>query len=177
VTYHFLSVNRGRYLCKEHGAFCDSSDGYLDACPLCPSGKENEWAVNNVDRALQILANLQSRSQRSLTVVSGLFGAFGLASLLSKASGGDISALQMPVIFPALSAALFLISIWFFLTSMAHMDLIDESGFMTLGIEEWENKVADCIRDNERLHFWAGVSFGAAITVLSGGLLFIIVVA
>ncbi len=84
--WHYLDVNRGRYLCSEHGGFCDSSDGYAMNCPLCKElerDKEN-WRVNHIDRVLQVMKNLQTRSIRIIQILSGATGLLGLFSILKK---------------------------------------------------------------------------------------------
>ncbi len=168
MIYHFLSVNRGRYLCREHGSFCDSSDGYTTNCPLCSGESKCTWEVNRVDRSLQILGNVQARSQRGLAVASGLLGAASLIGLAEKITGLGMlknSDLYAPGLLVGLSTLL--VAIWLYLLSMKHMDVTVDGRFENLELSQWEKKITGFIRQVERLHTYATYFLGAAILTFS----------
>ena len=172
MNFHFLSVNRGRYLCREHGSFCDSSDGYLQSCPLCSDQSSGVWEQNRVDRALQILGNIQARSQRSLAVATGLLGVVGLAGVLDKFAGLEATA-QLDSFVPALLVGFcaLLASVLFFMLSMKHMDVTLNGRFRSLEIDQWEAQISGFIGQVERHHSIATFFLGAAIMVIAAGLL------
>ncbi|WP_299662765.1 hypothetical protein [uncultured Ruegeria sp.] len=171
MNFHFLKINRGRYLCPEHGSFCDSSDGYATACPLCVQADKKNWTTNNIDRALQILGNIQSRSQRNLAVASGFLGAVGLVSVLEKVGGANILQ-QLDGFTPFLIASLgsLVFSIALYVSSMAHMDVTLNGQFLSLELEQWEKMIADFIKQMEVRHAWAVRAFIFSVVIFVAGL-------
>ncbi len=123
--WHYLKVNRGRYLCPRHGGFCDSCDGYAKECPLCESLDEDKknWQINPVNRALEIIRGLQARSISRFSILSGIVAALGLfalfndntATALNKAINSSSGILLF------ISSVCFFLSFICYLASMAHV--------------------------------------------------------
>ena len=170
--WHYLEVNRGRYLCAEHGGFCDSSDGYSKSCPLCSEKTRAAWVNNNLDRTLQIVKNLQSRSQRSLAVVITFVGAFGIAKLFDKQEviGGVFRTSSGWL----LSSAVFLMimAIGLYLLSMGHISVVPSGRFEKKTLAEWEEHFAKKLRTLEKRHNSAGGVFAAALLIAFVGIAF-----
>ena len=85
--WHYLKVNKGRYLCLKHGGFCDVADNHAQTCPLCDEdvkGNEKNWEINHVDTALQIVRNLQARSMNRFYLIYGITGFLGVLSVFQK---------------------------------------------------------------------------------------------
>ncbi len=138
--WHYLDVNRGRYLCLEHGSFCDSSDDYAKECPLCDGNHKTYWKINHLDRVLQIIRNIQKRSMNRFSILSGIVAALGLFSLFSNNTATAITT----AINASSGFLLFFASICFFasficyLASMAHVRVTDGNSFF--GIAKFEAK-------------------------------------
>ncbi len=178
--WHYLKVNRGRYLCLEHGGFCDSSDGYSKVCPLCGddckgSVDKNNWQVNPIDRVLQVMKNLQSRSIRIIQILSGVTGLFGLFSFFQREDiAGELKKLDWcSFIILAIFIILFLISFIFYLLSMPHMkttNLDGITGFSKKTIDKWEDYIAEHLAKFEQHHITGTISLA-----LSGGFLILFI--
>lgn len=68
--FHYLEVNRGRYICLQHGGFCDEKDGNTKECPLCAKGTcRNEWRVNNISRAITLMNGHQERAKSKVALL------------------------------------------------------------------------------------------------------------
>lgn len=175
MNYHFLTINRGRYLCSLHGSFCDSSDGYLQACPLCGTGARGDWSENRLDRALQVVGNLQKRSSRNLAVVSGLLGAFGALSLFgsdhvawsTQLKEGSFSRLGV------IGLCSLVVSLVMYVFSMSHMQLTTapklsfrKGEFQSYSLDAWEIYVAGFVRQIERLHLLGNLLFASGVLTL-----------
>lgn len=168
-------VNRGRYFCVEHGSFCDSSDNFAHSCPLCTNEDVCEWQPNKVDRALQIVKNIQNRSQRAVTMVTGLIGLLGAVSIFGPdAIGQDLLKLDsMTVAMLLFALILSLLSTAFYLLSMSHMGVVSSQGglrsvavFGLKDLAEWEKIVAGFLRRIERFHSVGNWLFVLAIVLL-----------
>ncbi len=177
--WHYLEVNRGRYLCSKHGGFCDSSDGYAKECPLCKESEnyKKNWRVNPIDRVLQVMKNLQSRSIRIIQILSGVTGLFGLFSFFqSEDIAGELKKLDwFSLIILAIFIILFLISFIFYLLSMPHMkttNLKNESGFSEKKIKEWEDYIVEHLANFEWYH-----TTGTKFLAWSGGFLILFLLA
>ena len=83
-VWHYLDVSSGRYLCHEHGGFCDQSDGHLGHCPLCDGENPHKHSINHVQRMLRLINGLQDRSKRSFTLAVSAFGGLGLFKVLGE---------------------------------------------------------------------------------------------
>lgn len=181
----YLEICRGRFLCEEHGGFCDSSDNYSRKCPLCCKSEECdlkekvEWVANPVDRGLQIMRNLQNRSARNASIVAGLFG---LLSAIFLLNGGDTKllgqAFQESAILKVLLGAAIpaLLSLGLFLFSMSHMPTIDKNAeknakFMIKTCEDWEAHVATHLWRFETSHKLGIYFYIVAVILLIFGLL------
>ena len=138
--WHYLDVNRGRYLCLEHGSFCDSSDDYAKECPLCDGNHKTYWKINHLDRVLQIIRNIQKRSMNRFSILSGIVAALGLFSLFSNNTATAISkAIELSSgILLLLAGICFFLAFIFYLASMAHVKVTDGNSF--LGIAKFEEK-------------------------------------
>ncbi|NOR64176.1 MAG: hypothetical protein GQ535_17025 [Rhodobacteraceae bacterium] len=173
--WHYLDVCRGRILCLEHGAFCDSSDDYQAKCPLCSEPSPEDWINNPVDRGLQIMRNLQNRSSRNASIVAGLFAAIsallifgpGETTFLEVAFGNSIFA------FVGIVAMIMgMIAIGFFLFSMSHMkttckdDISRCHKFSVKTIKMWESHIAKKLSLYELLHKLGILAFGFAILIV-----------
>lgn len=168
--YHYLEVCRGRYLCVTHGGFCDSSDGYAAKCPLCEVAESAEWRVNPIDRALQILGNLQSRSARNLKLVTGGLAALIALKTLVEAIDGEWSAPGQTLGFVII---LILVAIASYMVSLAHMKTVQNGRFGRKCLDEWENSISKYVGRSEISHRVGGVSvllalFLAMLSVLNG---------
>lgn len=72
----YAELNRGRYLCEDHGGFCDESDNYANTCALCKSKRSRKkWRTNEVARTLVIVNDLQRKTQIILTMYAVFFAA------------------------------------------------------------------------------------------------------
>ncbi len=167
--WHYLEVNRGRYLCVRHGGFCDSSDGYTKECPLCNEAqkKSKNWQVNPIDRVLQVMKNLQSRSTRIISITSGATGLFGLVSIFKKDALSayfldlDPSSTNVLILF----TIFFLSSFVFYFLSIAHMKttrakccrIFGESKFPKKTIDGWEQHIVNRLSWFEDFHFTSNI--------------------
>ena len=184
--WHYLEICRGRYLCQVHGAFCDSSDDYLDRCILCDGDAEkakNNWRHNHIDRGLQIMRGLQNRSARNAGVVAGLFGVLTAFLLLNK---DNIEVVREFVERPLLAGSIVfgmmfgLVSIGFFLSSMAHMPTTTGMGFWGLAkpsfksmkMAAWEDYISSSLAKFERRHSIGIYCFSIAVSVVVASIAF-----
>ena len=162
--WNYLEVNRGRYLCFEHGSFCDSSDGYLKACPLCPEDRTAIWAENPVDRALQVINNLQNRSKRNAalaSVISGGLAGLGLIAKLFPENEGQELFSQGFFVF-AVGSLLVAIACYAF--SMRHVPIVDQQGrYRNETIEGFSSFFSKETRSFECWHSSAGLFVGLAV--------------
>ncbi len=170
--WHYLEINRGRYICKEHGSFCDSSDQYVHSCPLCASGKSKEFSFNPIDRGLQIMRNLQNRSARNASIVAGLFAAMS-AMLVFGSSDGGVFINSVFSKFIAGSMVFGLIALGLFLFSMSHMPTIQKRNgcneFMTKKLSGWERHIVKYLSRFEKLHIFGIWVFGFAVLIVVVG--------
>ncbi len=181
-TWHYLEVNRGRYLCSRHGGFCDSSDGYSKVCPLCGddckgSVDKNNWQVNPIDRVLQVMKNLQSRSIRIIQILSGVTGFLGLLSIFKEDNPftflSDLGYISWG--FLALFIVCFITSFICYLRSMPHMkttNLDGITGFSKKPIDKWEDYIAKHLAKFEWYH-----TIGTRSLAWSGGFLILFILA
>ena len=137
--WHYLKVNRGRYLCTKHGSFCDSSDNYTTNCPICGDCK-SFLKLNHLDRVLQIIRNIQGRSMNRFSILSGIVGALGLFSLFNDSTATAINtAIKLPSgILLLLASICFFLAFICYLASMAHVRVTD--GNSICGIAKFEEK-------------------------------------
>ncbi len=179
----YLDVCRGRYLCSEHGSFCDSSDNYQVTCPRCcinanPYKKTAAKVRNNpLDRGLQIMRNLQGRSGRYASIIAGLFASIAALAVISQNADGtsSLQSLNQNFLYVCVAAfAIGLVSLALFIASMAHMPTLDAktSRFMEKTIGDWEVHVGSYLSWFERLHWWGTVvfCFAIAVFILCGGI-------
>ncbi len=182
--WHYLEVNRGRYLCPRHGGFCDSCDGYAMNCPICgksesKKNKEN-WQINPVNRALEIIRGLQKRSLNRFSILSGITGLFGVFSLFQTDAflkyWQDLGCWSQTLLM--LFSICFFISFICYLTSMAHVKItcrekicgfFGTAKFLKKTIDDWETYMVCCLNAFELCH-----EIGNKILVLGG--VFIIIV-
>ena len=171
--WHYLQVNRGRYLCLMHGGFCDSSDGYTKECPICNKGDKKNWQLNPVDVSLQIVRNLQGRSMKRISIISGATGLFGVFSFFER----DKFVLYLKDIDPDskyflnVFVILFILSFLCYLVSMNHIKttkfelgkIYITSKFSVKTISEWETYMAWRLNMFEWFH-----KFGNILFFLSG---------
>ena len=161
--WHYLDVNRGRYLCLKHGSFCDSSDNYVKACPLCDGNHKTYWKINHLDRVLQIIRNIQGRSMTRFSILSGIVGALGLFSLFNDNTVTAINtAIKLPsAILLFIASILFFLAFIFYLSSMAHVRVtrrhFKDSIFGTAEFEEktiiaWEAYMVNRLNKFELAH-------------------------
>ena len=173
-VWHYLEINRGRYICEEHGSFCDSSDQYALCCPLCPSDKSEKFSFNPIDRGLQIMRNLQDRSARNASIVAGLFAAMSAMLVFGSSDEGAFINSSFSK-FIAGSMVFGLIALALFLFSMSHMPTIQKRNgcneFMTKKLSSWERHIVIHLRRFENLHICGIWVFGfAVIIVVAGGI-------
>ncbi len=170
--WHYLDVNRGRYLCLKHGGFCDSSDNYTTKCPICNKGDKKNWQINPVDVSLQIVRNLQNRSMKRFYIIYGVTGFLGLFSItqtvtqenklfdyLSKLGG-------VPFGFLVLFGISFILSFVCYLFSMGHVKTTKKEKpheFLEETIDDWKKYMAEKIKEFEWYH-----TTGNLLLALSG---------
>ncbi len=183
--WHYLKICRGRFICSEHGAFCDSSDNYVYRCILCDkleAGTAIDWTNNSVDRGLQIMRNLQNRSARNAAIVAGLFGILSVFLILNQDNTElvqEFASRPILAISIVLGIVLGLVSLGFFLSSMAHMPTIHREGWLGLGkasfmeksLTAWEAHVAQSLSRFELRHRLGIYSYVLAIALASVGTL------
>ncbi len=138
-TWHYLEVNRGRYLCSKHGSFCDSSDNYTRECPICGECKDF-LGLNHLDRVLQIIRNIQSRSMKRFYILYGVTGFLGVFSVFQDF---DIVTYLLNLCWFSkgvfgLFGLSFVVSFICYLASMAHVKVTDGNSF--LGIAKFSEK-------------------------------------
>ena len=170
--WHYLNVNRGRYLCLKHGGFCDSSDNYTTKCPICNKGDKKNWQINPVDVSLQIVRNLQNRSAKRFYLIYGTTGFLGLLLFFKEYTrSADLPNLDcISVVFLVLFISLFFLAFIFYLLSMGHVKVTDSSDppkFIEKTLTEWKLYMAEKIKRFEWYH-----TAGNLLLALSG--LFII---
>ncbi len=159
--WHYLKVNRGRYLCLKHGGFCDSSDNYTTKCPICNKGDKKNWQINPVDVSLQIVRNLQNRSAKRFYIIYGVTGFLGLFSITQTVTQenklfnylskfGCISSG-----FLALFGISFILSFVCYLFSMGHVKTTKKgksNEFLEETIDDWKKYMAERIKLFEGWH-------------------------
>ncbi len=173
--WHYLEVNRGRYLCSEHGGFCDSSDNYAGTCPIClKKGEKSDlekWSANKVDRGLQVVRNLQNRSKALLGFASGLFGVFGVSVVAQQiTSKGEnpfafLSSWQLCL----LSASLFLWLIAFacLVLSLGNFSPTKGRVFDKQSLDKWDRSVADSLSRFECRQSWGVRALSMSVFLLA----------
>ncbi len=160
--WHYLDVNRGRYLCSKHGSFCDSSDNYTTNCPICGECKDF-LELNHLDRVLQIIRNIQGRSMNRFYILYGIVGALGLFSFFNNSTATAINtAIKLPSGFLLLLASIcFFLAFICYLASMAHVRVtrrhFNDSIFGTAEFEEktiadWESYMVKRLNKFELAH-------------------------
>jgi len=157
--FNYLEINRGRYLCPAHGGFCDSSDNYLNKCPLCQFKNEAEpCQINKVDRLLQVINGLQNRSKRNVALLASLIGGIGALRLAAEIGGGfsDFAASAYAKLFAYLAVVVLLISLALYGASMAHIRTTNTAAIMNKSLSEWESYLAGKLGRMECWHIWAG---------------------
>ena len=178
--WHYLKVNKGRYLCLKHGGFCDVADGYAKKCPLCDEnvkGNETNWEINPVDTALQIVRNLQARSMNRFYLIYGVTGFLGLLSLFEgKEIAGYLSNADCIAWgFLALFGLSFIASSICYLFSMGHVKTTDSGDppeFLEKTIAKWETYMEINISKFEWYH-----TTGNRLLALSGGSIILFIIA
>lgn len=166
--YGYVEVNRGRYLCTKHGAYCDSSDNYLTRCPLCKDEKESSYYPNKIDRLLQIVNGLQNRSKRNLTLLASLIGGMSILRLVAslEATGSSININPLTITIAYLSVAILLLSLALYSASMAHIKTVRDGQLQRMTLAKWEQHLAGKLQSLERWHSWAGNLFGLGSLLL-----------
>ncbi len=154
-TWHYLEINRGRYLCLEHGSFCSDFDNYAKKCPY--NNCKNAMEINNVDRTLQIIRGLQERSLNRFSILYGVIGALGLFSFFQEpeqlATLLNLSCTSKFLLW--LSSILFLTSFICYLISMNHVKTTEwfkPSKFKIKTITEWNEYIARYLSGFEAFH-------------------------
>ncbi len=161
--WHYLDVNKGRYLCLKHGGFCDVADGYARKCPLCNKNDDKHWQINHVDTALQIVRNLQARSVKRFFIIYGVTGFLGLLSFFKASDPYKIiEAIGYTSVFILFCSSIcFFASFICFLTSMAHVKvtyrgkicgIFGTAKFSKKTIKEWEGYMACHLHIFELFH-------------------------
>ncbi len=175
--WHYLKVNKGRYLCLKHGGFCDVADGYAKKCPLCNKNDDKHWQINPVDTALQIVRNLQARSMNRFYLIYGVTGFLGLLSLfegkeiLGYLSNADCISWG----FLAFFGIFFIASSICYLLSMGHVKTTDSGDppeFLEKTIYKWETYMEKNISKFEWYH-----TTGNRLLALSGGSIILFIIA
>jgi hypothetical protein len=182
--WHYLHVNRGRYLCSEHGSFCDSSDGYAVSCPCCSCKNscdqlEIAWTPNNIDRALQLINGLQNRSKRNLAALAGFLGAIGGLGALNAITGfinfeSDFYYSPKFLIFLFLAITSLSTSLLLFSISLKQISVIYSCEFQEQNLSDWEAFFAKHLECLENLQKYAGYAFVFGIFCFLIILLFLI---
>ena len=162
-TYNYLCVNRGRYLCPEHGSFCDSSDGYSKECLLCMGDPidKTKWQPNRIDRLLQVVNGLQNRSKRNLALSASLIGGIGALRIFSGLIPGGLKFtasiwVTTPIV---IGLMLLVLSLGAYAVSMPHIKTTDNSSMHSKTLSEWEKFLACQLEKFERWHSLRGNSF------------------
>ncbi|WP_421701559.1 hypothetical protein [Aliiroseovarius sp.] len=174
--WQYWEINRGRFLCPEHGGFCDSCDGYAKECPICASGSGSVgrgYLVNPVDRALQVINGLQKRSKRNVSLVSGITGGLAGLSILAKLGKvadsenafGFLGIQPIPWLYVS-GLVLLILSVACFAGSMKQIDVTKDDEFLSCSIQEFQSYLAKETAKLEHLHRMAGFSFSLAATAL-----------
>lgn len=180
TKFHYLLVNRGRYICEQHGSFCDECDGYLQVCPLCKTENIDraKWNTNHIDRLLQIVNGLQKRSQRNMAIVASIVGGIGALKILSEML--ETTPLQINSIWffvPLLLAILFfLLSLWLYAGSMGHIKVTEYCSIPAKSVDEWEKDLSIELSKLESRHTCAGNLLAVGILFLAVATIFLIIV-
>lgn len=172
--YPITSVNRGRYLCLEHGSFCDSSDNYISYCPLCDDkkAKQKTWQINPVDRTLQTLNNLQGRSKRNVALLAGLFGSIGLIRLSETIANDGFEPFKGSVVLFLLSIICLLASLGFYGWSMGHVKLNRKNHAPEKTVLGWAKYFSQELGKMEIRHIRAGYAFSTGVLAMIFAVLF-----
>ncbi len=175
--FPYLTIGRGRFLCREHGSFCASVDNYARACALCPDGEKarSNWQANDIDRAMTAVRNLQDRSARSAGMVASIFAGISALTLvlvsqdksfldqIGRVSTGFLLAAQLGNV---LSVSLYLLSMGSVVVTTGRGASAE---FMSKSLADWERYVAGLLHRFERRHAWAArcAFFGVCCLMLA----------
>lgn len=176
--FHYSDICRGRYLCLDHGGFCDGADNYNPACPVCVGeGREKvTWKENRVDRVLHLVNGLQKRSQRNASLVTFLIGGVGALSLLGKMNGGAgseiVSSLKFAPLFLQLGLAALVMSVAFYSLSMAHIKIAQQGKIEKKSVQDWCAALETKLDQLEKFHYRAAVGFFIAVCMFFAALVF-----
>lgn len=97
MKFYWTDINRGRYLCQEHGGFCHDDDGHSLECPICQSKSirdanfnedmDTRFPIknNSVARLISQLNGYQSRTGSLIKGVAAI-GALLLPLLIKDVS-------------------------------------------------------------------------------------------
>ncbi|WP_291735778.1 hypothetical protein [Leisingera sp. F5] len=175
----FTEVSSGRYLCQEHGGYCDASDSYLNKCPICTPGDEASKVYNPVQRLLRVINGLQERSKRNLTLATSVFGGLSVLKLLQRAVPAEEALDGYSLFFTGevwggflvITALFLLLAIALFAASMAQVTVVEKDWVPAKTISEWEHFLAAKLGNMEFLHRWAGRSFVISVLVFAAAIL------
>lgn len=171
-SWHYLEVSSGRLFCSQHGGFCDVSDDYSTACPICTSldgvtVDGNEISSNLTQRSLRVINGLQDRSKRNAALVGSAFGGLSLLNLISAATERGLLAdvernfwLNFLTVFPLILLVLSFIS---FAMSMSQVPVTQGKKIPSKTKIEWEQFFAQKLASMEWYHKWGG-----RFTVIAG---------
>ncbi|WP_282152539.1 hypothetical protein [Ruegeria atlantica] len=180
----YTEVSSGRYLCSEHGAFCDASDNYLKCCPICDPKKPEEIFPNPVQRTIRIVNGLQDRSKRNLALSSSVFGGLSVLKLVqtavSKEEAGPPSIFffdnSPSAILVTFTAIFLLAAIALFAASMSQIPVVEKDVFPSRTLNGWTNFFSKRLGQMEWRHKWAGrffvlsvICFGTLVFSQSAG--------
>jgi hypothetical protein len=168
--FSYLELNRGRYLCPDHGGFCDSVDNYQVKCPLCGTMDPlKHWQINKVDRLLQVVNGLQNRSKRNVALLASLIGGIGLLRLASALGNSDGSLLtsDWAKALTFFAVACLLLSLSMYGASMPHIRTMQKQEQPTRTVNEWEKSLGAELFKMERWHKRAGLLFGMSTALLA----------
>jgi len=162
---HYSDICRGRYLCAEHGGFCDGADDYVNHCPLCgPEGADKKiWTVNRADRLLHLVNGLQKRSARNASLISLIGGGFGALSLLLRftedAGATGLGAVSVYPVWIQLGLSFLVLSVGCYSLSMAQIQTTSNGRELEKMMGEWETFLTGELKKMEIWHAWAGRMF------------------
>ncbi|MBL4807875.1 MAG: hypothetical protein JKY31_11425 [Rhodobacteraceae bacterium] len=167
TLFHYSDVCRGRYLCEDHGGFCDGADNYIKSCPICEhsEGTEAKWYTNRVDRLLHLVNGLQKRSQRNASLTTLTLGGFGALTLVTKISASEFGLARSGTasLLFQFGLAFLVLSIAFYSLSMAQIPIAKKSVVPSMTINDWGTHLERKLAKLERWHSCAGFCFFIAV--------------
>jgi hypothetical protein len=165
---NYFAINKGRYVCVKHGAYCSDQDGNATQCPICAStpGINAQKQINTPGRILSTINGLQERALRQIQ----LFSLLAVAASFLNFIDSDTFTISELLFLPTAKCAIVLLlaSVLSFAAAMTHIRVSNAQFKSDKTINEWTKTMH---KELEKLEFLFTIASGG----LKGALFFLIV--